>query len=236
MARFLLCILGIFVALALSLLVFKVEAGLVITLGLGAACLSWLVAIVVLPWNLYFRARHLLAEMERSERRGIAVDAEARAEARKLAPRMLRLSLALHLVSALLLAGAAFLYGQHLGYIFSGLFLLSTLFRPAVEYHRYLHEKLRGYLNEVKIPREDATQLAAELRLLQEKSDTQGKELERLEAQLTKLSETSRAGDLANERRLEGVSRKFGETIDRLTDNQEIISGIKAFLRLVQTA
>jgi hypothetical protein len=32
------------------------------------------------------------------------------------------------------------------------------------------------------------------------------------------------------------VARKFEETIDRLTDNQEIISGIKAFLRLVQPA
>jgi hypothetical protein len=30
------------------------------------------------------------------------------------------------------------------------------------------------------------------------------------------------------------VSRRIEETIDRLTDNQEIISGLKALLRLVQ--
>jgi hypothetical protein len=37
-----------------------------------------------------------------------------------------------------------------------------------------------------------------------------------------------------SQRQLDAVARRFEETIDRLTDNQEIISGIKAFLRLVQ--
>jgi hypothetical protein len=41
-----------------------------------------------------------------------------------------------------------------------------------------------------------------------------------------------RAAEL--ERRLSAVARRFEETIDRLTDNQQIISGIKAFLRLIQ--
>jgi hypothetical protein len=35
-------------------------------------------------------------------------------------------------------------------------------------------------------------------------------------------------------RRLEGVARKFDEALDRLTDNREVISGLKAFLRLVR--
>ena len=43
-----------------------------------------------------------------------------------------------------------------------------------------------------------------------------------------------RAGDQENGRKLDAVARKFEETIDRLTDNQEIIAGIKAFLRLIQ--
>ena len=36
------------------------------------------------------------------------------------------------------------------------------------------------------------------------------------------------------EQRLAALARKFEESLDRLTDNREIISGIKAFLRMVR--
>jgi hypothetical protein len=156
---------------------------------------------------------------------------------------MLRVSLGLHLGSALLLAAGSWLFGQELGYAFAGLFLLSTLFRPAAEYHRFLHDKLSRFLGEVKVPREDAVKLLHDLRALGEAMGAQrrgledhGKELQQLQHGLHHLGEAARAGDLENQRRLDAVARKFEETIDRLTDNQEIISGIKAFLRLVQPA
>lgn len=222
------------IALLVAALAFKVEVALVATLAMGVICLAWLVAIVVLPWNLLFRARHLLAEMARSERRGIAVDAEARIEAKQVASRMFRLSVALHLVSALLLCLGSFLLGQRLGYAFAGLFLLSTLFRPAVEYYRYLHAKLGGYLNEVKVPREDAVKLAQDVSAVVARAQGQHEALEKLTQELAQLTEAMKAGDQENGRKLDAVARKFEETIDRLTDNQEIIAGIKAFLRLIQ--
>jgi hypothetical protein len=37
------------------------------------------------------------------------------------------------------------------------------------------------------------------------------------------------------DRRLDAVGRQFEDTISRLTDNQEVIAGIKAFLRLLRT-
>ena len=213
---------------------FKLDLALTATIGMGVVCLAWLVAVVVLPWNLYFRARHLLAEMAQSERRNIPVDAQARSEARTLETRMLRLSVLLHVVSALLLAAGSWLFGQRLGYAFAGLFLLSTLFRPAVEYHRYLHEKLGKFLSEVKYPREDLVKLLADVKALLAADEAKTKTLEELQRDLAAQGEAMRAGDRDNHRKLEAVARKFEETIDRLTDNQEIISGIKAFLRLVQ--
>jgi hypothetical protein len=237
MTRFLSVLLGAVLAgLLLALLAFKVEVALVATLGMGTVCLAWLLAVLVLPWNLYFRARHLLAEMVRSERRHIPVDAEARREATLLERRMLRFSVGLHLFSALLLAAGSWLLGQRLGYLFAGLFLLSTLFRPAVEYYQYLHARLAAWLGEVRYPREDVVKLVQDVRATAETVRAQGRQLAQLEKQRLLLEEALRAGDLENQRRLELVARKFEETIDRLTDSQEIISGIKAFLRLVQPA
>ena len=223
-----------FVGLVIAVLGFHVELALVATLGMGVVCLAWLLAVLVLPWNLYFRSRHLLAEMVRSERRGIPVDAEARAESVQLERRMLRISVGLHLISAALLAGGSFLAGQRLGYAFAGLFLLSTLFRPAAEYYQYLQAKLSGYLSEVKYPREDVVRLVQEVKNLEQARGEHEQALREREKEHLRLEEALRAGDLENQRKLEQVARKFEETIDRLTDNQEIISGIKAFLRLVQ--
>jgi len=223
------------IALLVAALAFKVELALVATLAMGVVCLAWLVAILVLPWNLFFRARHLLSEMSRSERRGIAVDADARAEAKVVAARMLKLSVGLHVASALLLCLGSFLLGQRLGYAFAGLFILSTFFRPAVEYYRYLHRKLTGYLDEVKVPREDAVKLAQDVAAVVAKTQAQQASLEKLERDLAQLTEAMRTGDQENGRKLDAVARKFEETIDRLTDNQEIIAGIKAFLKMVQT-
>ena len=199
------------------------------------ASIAWLVAIVVLPWNLFFRARHLLSEMTRSEQRGIAVDAEARAEAKIVAARMLKISVALHVASALLLCLGSFLLGQRLGYAFAGMFVLSMFFRPAVEYYRYQHNKLRSYLNEVKVPREDAVKLAQDVSAVVARAQEQQAALDNLQREHAQLTEAMRAGDLENGRKLDAVARKFEETIDRLTDNQEIIAGIKAFLRMIQT-
>jgi hypothetical protein len=212
----------------------QVPLTLVATVGAGIACLAWLVVIVVLPWNLYFQARHLLFELQRSKQRGIAVQEQAEGEARAVESRMLRVSVGLHLVSAALLALGAWLSGERLGHVFAALYLLSTLFRPAVEYYRYLRARLTAALDEVKYPRDDIQRVVAEVRQLLEDRTAQGKALSTLREEHAALEAAMVAGDRDAQRRLDAVARKFEETIDRLTDNQEIISGIKAFLRLVQ--
>ncbi|WP_171064386.1 hypothetical protein [Actinomadura soli] len=42
-------------------------------------------------------------------------------------------------------------------------------------------------------------------------------------------------GDGELDRRLDAMGRQFEETVARLTDNQEVIAGIKAFLRMLRT-
>jgi hypothetical protein len=223
------------VAAAVGLVTLQVSLPLLATLGIGAVCLAWLVVIVVLPWNLYFQARHLLFELDRSRRRGITVDDDPERTARQVSSRMLRISLGLHLGSAAALSAGAWLSGQPLGFAFAGLFLLSTLFRPGVEYYRYLRAHLSEALNEVKYPRDDVHQVIAELSQATKLLEEHRVSLTALQRDLGVLREGVTRGDRENQRRLEAVARRFEETIDRLTDNQEIISGIKAFLRLVQS-
>jgi hypothetical protein len=204
------------------------------TLGVGVACLAWLVVIVVLPWNLYFQARQVLFEMKRSRARAIPVSEEHEAETRRVQARMLRISIGLHLVSAGLLWLGSYLSNEPLGSAFAALFLLSTLFRPAVEYYRYLRVQLGDVLNEVKYPRDDVAKLVADVRRDSDRLDAVEAAHRELTAQLAKLEHSSLSRTNEAYRRLDTVARKFDEALDRLTDNREVISGLKAFLRLVR--
>jgi hypothetical protein len=225
---------GAVVAAVLGAYVLKVPLALVATLGVGLACLAWLVVIVVLPWNLYFQARHVLFEMEGSKARGLAVSAEHEASTRAVKARMLRVSVGLHLASAALLAAGSTWSGEPLGQIFAALFLLSTLFRPAVEYYRYLRVQLAQVMEQVKYPREDVVTLRTDVEQhtaqLRQVTDSHAE----LERELAQLKEQSLARTADAHRRLDSVARKFDEALDRLTDNREVIAGLKAFLRLVR--
>jgi hypothetical protein len=218
---------AVIAAAVLGLFVLHLPMAVVATVAVGLLCLAWLLVIVVLPWNVYFQARHVLFEMERSKRRGIAVVAEQEAEAARVERRTLRISLGLHAVSALLLALGAVLFSQPLAYAFSALFLLSTLFRPGVEYYRYLRRKLSDLLADVTYPREDVMALVNEVR-------AQAPRLRALEQSHEQLGRESLARDQSQQRKLDAVVRRFDETLDRLTDNREIVAGLRAFLRMVK--
>ena len=218
----------------LGVLVLHVPLALLATVAAAIACLAWLVVIVVLPWNLYFQARHLTSELQRSRARGIVVSPAQEAAAVQVARRMWRVSVGLHLASAALLALGSWLSQEPLGSTFAALFLLSTLFRPAVEYYRAVRRQLGDVLHETKYPREDVVKLIADVEAHQRELERLREDQASLTGQLTTLEGASMARATEAHRRLEGVARKFDEALDRLTDNREVISGLKAFLRLVR--
>jgi transposase-like protein len=152
---------------------------------------------------------------------------EQEADAARVERRMLRVSIAGHIVSALLLASGAVLFSQPLAWAFSALFLLSTLFRPGVEYYRYLRRKLSDLLADVTYPRDDVQSLVAEVR-------SHGTSLVSLRQAHDALEREALARDQAQQRKLDAVVRRFDETLDRLTDNREIVAGLRAFLRMVR--
>jgi hypothetical protein len=209
----------------------------VATTGLVIMSLAWLALVLTLPWNLYFQAKSVRFEMQRARERGIAVRVDREAEAARVQQRMLRFSIALHIGSAALAAvvtaASSGRWGRW-GYLFSGAYLLSGLFRPGVEYYRYLRQRLGHLAAETRFPREDVKALSAEVASLRAQAVASAKADKQLHEDLDKLRQGTAARQAEIERRFVLLTRTFEETVDRLTDNQQIIGGIKAFLRLVQ--
>ena len=121
-----------------------------------------------------------------------------------------------------------------MGHVFAGLFLLSTLFRPAVEYYQYLRRQLTDVLEEVKYPREAVARLIHDVDHSTKQWKAQAQRQAELTHELARLEAASVARTAEAHRRRDAVIRKFDESLGRLTDHREVISGLKAFLRLVR--
>lgn len=224
-------------------LLYAIEVPLTIVLGVGAgiACLLWLRLLMTLPWNLYFRARSVLAEITVSRDKGLVISQARDDEAARIARMTLRVAVAGHAVTALLVLAATLALGGRAGYWVAAFYLLSTFFRPAGAYFAQLRERLGSLLKDVTHPRDDVVELRGKVDAL-----TRGaKVLERrTEEQYRALAELRRITDASGlsahqradetDRRIASLAREFESTVDRLASNEEIITGLKAFLRLLR--
>lgn len=216
------------------LLYADVPLSTLLSLGLGAISLIWLVVLLTLPWNLYFSARRVVHEIHVSREREIEVPAGREDEAREIARRMLRFAIAGHLVSAAVLAVITYFSGAQVGYYFAGFYLLATLFRPAGSYLSHLRERVTSLLQEVRYPRPDVVTLTGRVDELTDTTKRLTEEVERLRTDLDAAKAALEIADHDLGRRITSMTRRFDETVDGLSDNQEIITGLKAFLRLVR--
>ncbi|PRY00736.1 hypothetical protein [Allonocardiopsis opalescens] len=247
MSRIWLVFATVVVTLATLLLVYLLEVPLqvVLTVGFGALCLMWLVVLLTVPWNVYFGAWSLIHDIRLSRERGIEVPAERETEARRIARRMLVAAIAAHLVSAGVIAVITVFSGAEVGYYFVGFYLLSTFLRPAGAYFRHLRKRIAELGRETTHPRDDVLTLKERVAALEaglkrhdearEEADLAAAErAERTAAALEELRRESLDRDRALEAELDAVGRRFEDAISTLTDNQELIAGVKAFLRLVR--
>lgn len=233
-------------------LAYAVGAPMSMILGAGAGVLSllWLLLLLTVPWNLYFRAHSVLAEIAVSREKGLTVSQARDVEAARIARVMLRVALGGHVVSAGLVLAVTVATGNATGYWFAAFFLLSTVFRPAAAYFAQLRQRLSTLLKDVTFPRDDVAELCKEVaglreyaddvqrgsEVLEEKAEEQYQALAQLRSTVDALgvSVVARAEDA--DRKIVALGREFEAAVNRLTDNEEIITGVKAFLRLLRTA
>ena len=241
----------------------KIPGRTLLNVGLGAVSLYWLLIITTVPWNLYFRARRVRHEIGISRERGIAVPAAREDEVRRWERRLLGLALGGHAVTAMVVAGVTYASGHVLGYYFAAFYLLSCAIRPVAAYLGYVRARIASLLRETTHPRDDVAELStrlatltAEVEALREAS-AQGQErafreldgvrddLRAVDARLrqdARLAREAAEGDRAGirerveevERRVGTVTRHFDQAVDGLTDQRELLGGIRAFVRLVR--
>jgi hypothetical protein len=233
--------LGLNLAVAGGLvLIFAVHVSLstVLSVGMGALCLLWLVLLLTVPWNVYFQARELIREIQTSREQGLEVPPGRDEEARRIAVRMRAAAIGAHLLSAAILTVITYFSGATVGYYFVGFYLVSTVFRPTGAWFAHLRGRLSTMLNEVRYPRDDVLDLKQRVTALEHRADTADEGARRLGEEDRELRDLVKGCELRDhelDRRLDAVGRQFEDTISRLTDNQEVIAGIKAFLRLLRT-
>ena len=211
----------------------SLAAGHLLDWVMGALCLIWLGVILKVPWDLYFQAHTVSFDLQRSRERGVAIVAGREQYLNSLRKRLGWLAVGAHIASAALVALITYFTGGAVGYYFAAFYLIATAFRPVAAAYVYLSEKLKSIAREVRYPREDVVEMRGRI-------DAQERNLKDLTTRLESLQSTldTERTERAEETRelrqnVHNIGREFETTISRLTDNQEIIKGIQAFVRLV---
>jgi len=233
------------------------------SIGVGGVALAWLIVLVTVPWNLYFSARRVAGEIKVSRERGIAVPPSHEAEAGRIARRMLWFALGAHSGTAAAAAVIAVISGAKVGYYFAGFFLLSAAARPAAAYLAHVRHRINTLTRETTHPRDDVAslkhrtdQMAGSVKELRGEVSGVADGLRRAEAALAediahardvltadlarvqdaqaadRAAARTRDDDLG--RRIDEMVRRIEATLDGISDHQELITGIRALVRMVK--
>ena len=228
-------------ALAVILLT-HASASVVLSCAAGATCLLWLLVLLTVPWSLYFQAQRVLRDIGISREQGLDVPAERASAVRRAARRLRWLAIGGHLVSAAAIAAITYFSGTVLGYYFAGFYLLSTLFRPAQAQFAHLRELFTTIQHEVRYPRDDVNKLKAEavgvgerVRKLEHAAEHLAAADTELRDLLDALRTTARQRDDHLDGRVDALGRRFEQAVGELADHQDMIAGLKAFLRVLRT-
>jgi hypothetical protein len=200
---------------------------------MGTLCLVWLVIVLKVPWDLYFQAQSVHFEIRRSHERNVPVIAGRQEYIVQLRHKLGWLAVGSHLASALLIAVITRYTGGQVGYLFALFYLVSTAFRPAAAGYAYLSQKLRSIATEVRYPREDIVEVRDRLKIQEDKAESLDKCVDDLLDTLNQERNEREAETREIRQNINAIGREFEMTVSRLTDNQEVIRGIQAFVRLV---
>ena len=217
-----------------------------------AAIFVWLVIIVTVPWNIYFRAKAVLNDAEMSQEKGISVDSRQVNFARVWVKRSLIIALSLHFLSALLLYLLAVNGIGAIGYWGAIAALLLTVLRPVISAYQYLTNRLSQITEQVKYPREDIValrkrveQLENNLLLVQKELNPSSpnsliskqnewielsrQEFAQLKASLAELRAT-------NQQEHQRLSLEAKQAVAQLSEDSQFLSHVKEMIRFFKSA
>ena len=240
-----LCFLAVVTGLALVAGVFigKVTIAAALDIGMLLAALMWLFFLVKIPWDLYFSARKARQDGQESERLGIQGVQPQIQLLRRLESRLWWGAVGAHLVTAL----AVYVIGVYSQDVvrpaFGWLFLGSVALRPAWEAYGYLRKRLAELAQQVRYPREDVALLLTRVKQQEEDLRSLGADIKALKEEMTtrfhqmdlvvQQVQSKEISDAARlEKRLVQLSHRFEEVVEKMSSDQELLAGIRAFARL----
>ena len=229
----------------------NISPGNLIDWSIGIASFWWLLAIITIPWNIYFDARETLNEGKTSQAKNIKVDVAQLNYVRKVARWSIISAIALHFVSAIVLYALAATGISNVGYVSSGLTLLLTVLRPAIRGYQYLNAKLLTIKKEIKIPREDAVEIKNKVEILEDKikklaelldtnkSDSlisqQQHKTQQNQQQIARLNALLEADRARNDVEHERLARESKNAIAQLTEDSQFLGHVREIIRFVKT-
>ncbi len=132
-----------------------VPAGEFVDWLVAVAGFWWLLGITTVPWNLYFGARAVQAEIVLSQKRGLVVERDDAVFVGRTARRSLAFAVALHLTSAAGFAALAMMGLTSIGWFGAVAAGALTVFRPTVRLYRHVASALRDIGRRARYPRDD---------------------------------------------------------------------------------
>ncbi len=230
----------------------QVPTGNFVDWAIAAACFGWLLAIVTIPWNIYFDAKEALAEAALSEEKGIPVEQRQVEYIRVIAQRSKWVVIALHLFSAIGLYGLAAAGISQVGYISSGAALLLTGLRPAVRTYRYFAARIAMLREQFRYPREDVIELRSRFQQLEETVERlaaqlnpddpsswvsmQQRQSEAIRQDLTNVAASQEDLRSTNQAEHRQLSREATQAIAQLSADGQFLDHAREIIRFFKTA
>lgn len=218
----------------------------------GLVSLFWLITIVTIPWNIYFRAHAVLADADPSRQRGLPVDERQVTYVASLARRALWVALLLHALTAIVALVLAITGVSEIGYVAAALAVLLTGLRPAASAYEYIVARLRMIGEQWTYPREDVIELRGKVTATESAVDEIRRELdatrpESLSARLTSQTDQLRqdlsqlTANLAtlrseNENEHERLAREARGAIAQLSTDSQFLEHVREILRFFKHA
>ncbi len=230
----------------------NISAGNLIDWLIGIASFWWLLAIVTIPWNIYFDARETLIDAKLSQEKGLKVAQKNLNYVQKVATWSFFGAIFLHLISALGLYLLAKTGISNVGYVSSGLTLLLTILRPAIRGYQYLALRLSNIKKEIKYPRQDAIELRNRVKIIEKslrKIETlldlknpnslvskQHQQSQENRSQLARLSALLEEYEAKNTVSHEKLSREAQNAVAQISEDSQFLGHVREIIRFVKTA
>lgn len=207
----------------------SIAAGHLLDWVVGLIGLVWLVLLLKVPWDLYFEALQAGFDLQQARDAGRDVAPEREQYLRVLRPRLLWLALGAHLASGAVAAAAGLALGGPVGYWLAAVYIVSATLRPLGAAYLYLRHRLHSMGEEARYPRLDVNELRDRLvRVERRLAEVEQKHADDAEQQRQETAELRG--------QVQRTARELETAVAKVTDNQDVIKGIRAFVRLVSTA